>query len=203
MKRQSQQKKRRSPPSGSPKPGSKASGHFLKWIVLVLGILGACIFTMVACQPAPTPSGRLVQVSRVVSGNTLEVLQTDGGTALATQVRLVGIEAPDLRQDPWGTQAKNRLTELTAGKTVLLEMDVQPQDSYGRILAYIWQDGQLLNEQLVQEGMVLAQGRSPNIKYDQQFAYAQDTARLLGLGLWNPESPLRQTPSEFRAQNPS
>jgi len=125
-------------------------------------------------------------------------------------VRLIGIEAPDLRQQPWGTAAKTRIEQLigeTRGQqlilqSVLLEPDVQTKDSFGRWLAYVWHDGVMLNEQLIKEGYVLATPRSPNNKYNERLIRAQEYARIMGYGIWNPEQPLRLTPAEFRRRNP-
>jgi len=114
------------------------------------------------------------------------------------QVRLVGIDAPDFQQQPWGQAAKERLEAMIGGRPVLLEFDVQGKDAFERRLAYVWQDGVLLNEKLVREGYVLWVMRSPNHKYDQRLARAQEWARLMGVGVWNPEQPMRLTPAEFR-----
>jgi micrococcal nuclease len=153
------------------------------------------------------PKGLEVKVTRVVSGQTLEVTgidkQPETFSPLAPrpsmQVRLVGIDAPNLQQQPWGQAAKERLEAMIGGRPVLLEFDVQDKDTFGRRLAYVWQDGVLLNEKLVREGHVLWVKRSPNHKYDQRLARAQEWARLMGLGVWNPEQPMRLTPAEFRA----
>lgn len=165
---------------------------------------------LVGCQPTRVPIGVNVQVQRVVSGQTLDVLNPAQQAALIERVRLIGIESPDLKQDPWGAAAKNRFEQLI-GKAngqqvrlqpVFLERDVQEKDSFGRWLAYVWYDGVLLNEQLVKEGYVLAAPRSPNHKYDDRLARAQEYARIMGYGIWNPNQPMRLTPVEFRRQNP-
>lgn len=135
-----------------------------------------------------------------MSGQTIEVLAQN--TALAERVRLIGIDAPDAQQLPWGSQAQQRLTDLTQGQTVLLELDAETTDGYGRRLAYLWKDNVLVNEQLVAEGLALAVSRSPNTKYDQRLLNAQIQARTLGLGIWNPDQPMRQLPDEFREQQP-
>lgn len=135
-----------------------------------------------------------VKVTRVLSGQTLEVEET----ATAMKVRLVGIDAPDLQQHPWGEAALQQLETKIGGKTVLLEFDTQQKDAFGRNLAYVWHDGVLLNLQLVKEGYVLWMPRSPNYKYDRQLENAQAYARLMGLGIWNPDRPMRITPAEFR-----
>lgn len=131
---------------------------------------------------------------RVVSGQTLEVT----GTSEASQVRLVGIDTPDLQQQPWGVMAKERLQAMIGSKPVLLEFDVQQKDAFGRQLAYVWQDGVLLNQKLVKEGWALFVPRSPNQKYDQRLERAQEWARLMGQGIWNPSQPMRLTPADFR-----
>lgn len=143
------------------------------------------------------PQGLEVKVARVVSGQTLEVASSERSKMMS--VRLIGIDAPDLQQQPWGQAAKQRLEAMIGTKPVLLEFDVQQQDSFGRRLAYVWQDGVLLNELLVAEGYVLF-GRSPNNKYDQRLSRAQEWARLMGRLIWNPEKPMRLTPAEFRRQ---
>ena len=143
-----------------------------------------------------------MKVARVVSGQTLEVTGTGEQSAKATRVRLVGIDAPDLQQQPWGRAAKERLEGMIGGGLVMLEFDVQDKDSFGRRLAYVWKDGILLNEKLVAEGYVLAVPQaSPNHKYDKRLSHAQEWARLMGRLIWNPEKPMRLTPSEFRLQN--
>lgn len=160
------------------------------------------------CQSPTTPQGLKVNVARVVSGQTLEVT-TSSEQADTTRVRLVGIDAPDLQQQPWGRAAKESLEAMIGGKPVLLELDVEEKDSFGRRLAYVWQDKVLLNELLVAQGYVLFVPRrtesesqaSPNRKYDQRLSRAQESARLMGQGIWNPEKPMRLTPSEFRRQN--
>lgn len=150
------------------------------------------------CQSASTPAGMEVKISRVISGQTLEIAGSQ--SASLARVRLIGIDAPDLEQQPWGQAAKERLEAMIGSKPVLLEFDLQDKDSFGRRLAYVWQDRVLLNEKLVTEGYVLMLPRSLNNKYDQRLERAQESARLMGQGIWNPEKPMRLTPAEFRRQ---
>jgi micrococcal nuclease len=160
----------------------------------------------VGCQSKPAKNGITVQVQRVVSGQTIEVLNTNQRPPGIERVRLIGIEAPDLKQQPWGLRAKNRLEKMISVATsqqlvlhsVFLEPDKQEKDSFGRWLAYVWYDGKLLNEQLVKDGYVLSAPRSPNDKYDERIARAQEYARIMGYGIWNPVQPMRLTPAEFR-----
>ncbi|HBE16021.1 MAG TPA: nuclease [Cyanobacteria bacterium UBA11149] len=173
-------------------------------------LICSCLLLIVGCQPSNVSPGNPVQVQRVVSGQTLEVLNQKGGTALIARVRLIGVEAPDIKQQPWGEAAKNRIEETIGEfmgekfvfKPVFLEFDVQRQDSFGRWLAYVWYNGVLLNEKLVKEGYALAAVRSPNHKYSDRVVQAQEYARIMGYGIWNPDKPMRLTPAEFRRRNP-
>ncbi|WP_333419665.1 thermonuclease family protein [Microcoleus sp. herbarium8] len=162
--------------------------------------IALCVL-LASCQKPEMPQGTIAKVERILSGQTIEVISTADKIALLEQIRLIGIDAPDFQQQPWGEAAKQRLEQLIGGKQVLLESDIAEKDQSDRKLAYLWQDGILLNEQLVKEGYVLASGRSRNTKYQQRLLNAQEWARLMGKGLWNPERALRQTPAEFRQQN--
>ncbi len=161
------------------------------------------------CQSAKPPQGLTVKIERVVSGQSLEWVDTNKQPPLIERVRLIGIDAPDMRQQPWGFGAKKRLEQMIGDtksqqlvlKPVLLESGMESLDQFGRRLAYVWKDAVLLNEELVKEGYVLAVPRSPNNKYDHRLMRAQEYARLMGRGIWNPEKPMRLTPTEFQRQN--
>lgn len=140
-------------------------------------------------------------MEQVVSGQAIEVSPTKDSGGTPERVRLIGIDAPDLAQEPWGKEAKLQLEQLIGNKPITLEPGLEPRDRYERTLAYVWQDGKLLNEQLVAKGYALAVPRSPNTKYDQRLKRAQEKARLMGVGIWQPDQPMRLTPAEFRAQN--
>ncbi|MEM7555645.1 MAG: thermonuclease family protein [Cyanobacteria bacterium P01_A01_bin.84] len=141
-----------------------------------------------------------VEVTRVATGNTLEISSLREQINLITQVRLIGTDAASRRQTPFGYRAQKRLQELIGDKPVVLEFDTQRKDNYGRTLAYIWQDDVLLNEQLIKEGHALFVARSPNHKYDLRLERAQHFARIMGKGIWNPKEPMRLTPTEYRRQ---
>ncbi|MEY3868347.1 MAG: hypothetical protein RLZZ338_2238 [Cyanobacteriota bacterium] len=170
---------------------------------LILGLW----MVLSSCQKAEIPQGQRIQVQRVISGQSLEILDRVDKVPMLKKVRLIGINTPDLRQEPWGVQAKTRLEQLIKGKPVLLELDVETQDSYNQVLGYIWQDGILINEQLIKEGYAIAsipnrgaKTQTLNTKYQQRLLYSQEWARQMEKGIWNPRQPLRQTAQEFRDQ---
>ncbi|KJH70210.1 thermonuclease family protein [Aliterella atlantica] len=151
------------------------------------------VIFLASCQPNIAPQGMTVEVQKVISGQTLEVAATN---RQIMKVRLIGIDAPDLRQQPWGKAAKAGLEAMLIGKRAVIELEAQP-DEFGRRLAYIWCDRLLINEEIVNQGYVLA---SPQGKYAQRLILAQEWARLMERGIWNPSQPMRLTPAEFRSQ---
>ena len=178
-----------------------------KWYgAIVWGLL----LLLTSCTQPDLPKGIFTKVERVISGQTLEILDKTGKIPVLQQVRLAGIMAPDLKQDPWGIRAKQHLKQLCEGKKILLEADLTAKDRYGRISGYVWMDGTLINEHLLKEGYVLAETSSIynsgnsnfQTQYYQRFNYAQEYARIMGNGIWNPEQPMSLTPMEFREQQP-
>ncbi len=168
------------------------------WTIARLGASAA--LGVIACQPSPPANLLTAEVQRVVSGQTIEVTIPSEQPAQIQTVRLLGLEAPDPRQAPWGPEAAATLAEtLPPRSRIGLEFDTEPLDAYQRRLAYVWRDETLVNEYLIAQGQALAATREPNTRYSQRFEQAQDYARLLGHGLWHPDRPLRQTPAEFRA----
>ncbi|MEO3704186.1 thermonuclease family protein [Trichormus azollae] len=165
-------------------------------------VMLCCLLLLVSCQAKNQSTNILteVKIEGVVSGQTLEVVGMAEQPNWISQVRLIGVDAPDLRQLPWGSDAKEILEKLIDGpqKPIKLEFDLDPKDKFGRTLAYAWKDQVFLNEQVLKEGYALFVARSPNHKYDNRLENAQQWARLMGKGIWNPEKPMRLTPSEFR-----
>lgn len=169
----------------------------------------SCLLLLISCQAKNQPANipTVVKVVRVVSGQTLEVMGLGEQPNITSQVRLIGLDAPDLRQRPWGEDAKALLEKLindgdgNGEKSLKLEFDLETKNRFGQIWAYGWKDPVFLNEQVLKQGYALFVGRSPNHKYDQRLENAQHWARLMGQGIWNPENPMRLTPGQYRRMN--
>lgn len=168
------------------------------------------LLLLAGCQTAP-PDRPTIQISRVISGQSIEWVDRSQQPPVIQQGRLIGIDAPDLAQEPWGKQAKQGLEELLgiAGKgNISIEFEGTEADKYGRKFVYLWKDGRLLNEQLLKDGYVLASMRTPSsttvstsaTKYRERLIRGSQYARLMGLGIWNSERPMRMSPSEFRKE---
>ncbi len=173
-------------------------------------IASVLLLLVVGCQSVP-PNYPTVEISRVISGQSIEWIDRAQQPPVIQQGRSIGIEAPDMAQDPWGKQAKQRLEELIgipAKNTVGIEFDNTDADKFGRKWVYLWKDGRLLNEQLLRDGVVLpnpiaptaSSSNSGSAKYRERFIRATQYARLMGRGIWNPAHPMRMSPSEFRKE---
>ncbi|MCL2932978.1 MAG: thermonuclease family protein [Trichodesmium sp. MAG_R03] len=143
----------------------------------------------------------MIKVERVVNGQTIEIADRSVAVPILEPIHLIGIQAPDIRQKPWGQKARIQLEKLTLGREVLLEFDVQKKNKFDHLLAYVWLEGKLINKFLVEEGWALVKPDFPNTKYIETLINAQEKARLMGLGIWDPDQPMRQTPAQFRRQN--
>lgn len=87
-------------------------------------------------------------VDRVVDGDGL-------GLADGREVRLLQIDAPELRDDCYGRDARRELAALaSAGTPVTLVGDpaLDDRDDYGRLLRYVLVDGRTVNVELVARG---------------------------------------------------
>lgn len=118
-------------------------------------------------------------VSRVIDGDTVELENEE-------RVRLIGIDTPE-RGEYYFEEATERLRELVEGEEVILENDVENRDRYDRLLRYIYFDDLFINLILVEEGFARAYPYDPNLRYEDEFAEAEERARENGLGIWRDE----------------
>ncbi|MCE5312138.1 MAG: thermonuclease family protein [Nitrospiraceae bacterium] len=162
------------------------------------------VFLKKSAQAAP--SGTLYRVTQVHDGDTVSI-RTSGFAKLPAKterVRLIGIDAPELKQEPWGRKAKKHLKDILGRSDwiVSLELDVEHRDKYGRMLGYLWdKKGRNINMLMVESGYALAYTIPPNVKYADQIAEAQERAREGRKGLWKDDA-FKQTPGQWRRENP-
>jgi micrococcal nuclease len=121
----------------------------------------------------------------VVDGDTIDV-QLDGRTI---RVRYIGINTPETKHpekgvEPFGPEADAANRRLVGGKTVRLELDVQPWDRYGRLLAYVYIGDLMINAELVRQGYAQVATFPPNVKYQDRFRALQQDVREAQRGLW-------------------
>ena len=125
----------------------------------------------------PALSQETGKVQRVYDGDT--VLLSDG-----RKVRYLGINTPEW-QEPFYLKAKRLNESLVMGKDARLEFDEERVDKYGRLLAYLYVGGQMINAKLIEDGLAHAFFIPPNRKYNALLLKLQADAREHKLGIWS------------------
>lgn len=146
------------------------------------------------------------KVTEVNDGDTVTIITKSFlGIIIKTEkVRLIGIDAPELAQEPFGRKAKNHLKKILRESDwlVKVELDVQKRDRYGRVLAYLWtKQGEMVNYRMVRDGYAMVYTVAPNVKYAEKLLEAQRLAREEGRGIWGKDG-LKETPQDWRKKNP-
>jgi micrococcal nuclease len=134
------------------------------------------------------------KVLSVVDGNTLKV-RLDNGREETVRMTLIDTpetKHPKLGVQPFGKEASEFTTSRLTGKDVLLELDVQERDRYGRVLAYVWLGEQLFNQTLIEEGLARVAVFPPNTKYVDTFRKVQRKAETAGNGIWSIEDYVQE-----------
>ncbi|MEC9490246.1 MAG: thermonuclease family protein [Halanaerobiales bacterium] len=125
-----------------------------------------------------------VYIERVIDGDTVE-------TAAGDSIRLLGVDTPEINWDNnsesefYAEEAREFTFDNLEGQSVLLEYDQEREDQYGRILAYIYQDGQNFNQRLLEAGYATLMIVEPNDKFENDFKNAVSRARESRKGIWS------------------
>ncbi len=135
--------------------------------------------------PRITPE-RTARVKYVIDGDTLD---TEDGTRL----RFLGIDAPEINKragdppdQPWGRDAANFVhLLLPPGTEIGLAFEpAAREEAYGRTLAYVLVDGELLNALLLREGYARYRDFGTQLKYGEYLRRMEGQAKVYGKGVW-------------------
>ena len=177
-------------------------------VVLLAGCSGAAPLPTPDAEPTAAPDGTVdgtswnVTVTHVVDGDTVDIRYANGST---DTVRLLGVDTPETPPNTvspdefegipdtdagrdhliaWGKRATDFAERELAGEDVRLVADPEAdrRGGYGRLLAYIYVDGENFNKQLLAEGYARLYD-SPFTRRD-EFAATEATARESNVGLW-------------------
>lgn len=120
-------------------------------------------------------------VKRVIDGDTFE-------TADELRVRLIGVDTPEVhgKSEPYGQEASAFSKEQLTGRKIWMFRDVSDTDRYGRLLRYVFLQGDnmMFNERLVTEGFAQPYTYPPDVLFAEQFVDAGKKARADNKGLW-------------------
>lgn len=143
-----------------------------------------------------------VTVTRVVDGDTLEARFPNGEVE---RLRLLGVDTPEAYEDgvspeefedvpdteagrehllAWGERASAFATDELEGERIRVAVDpvADRRGGYGRLLVYVYADGELFNERLLDEGYARLYDSQFTLR--EEFEAAEATARRDERGLW-------------------
>ena len=156
------------------------------------------LFFLLLALPVPASAGntRPAVIARVLDGDS--VVLVDG-----TAVRYVGINAPEAGE-PFAEAAADLNRTLVGGRTVDLVTAPRPRDGYGRLLAYVYADGRLVNAEMLRTGLAHLMIFQP-LADETALAALERTARNERRGMWGaggPVGPLKITAPRRRGGTP-
>lgn len=152
----------------------------IKYLLLLFCVSCAWFDNTIICDK--------VQVKKVTDGDSLLAAISD----IPVKVRMVGIDAPELaskknpHDQPFGIQAKDRLTELVQGKEVRLVGTAHGY--YNRFLATVFLGGENINLLMVREGLATCY---PQRGKSHPCRVLEDAAHAARRGLWSQDTPIR------------
>ncbi|MBD2303722.1 thermonuclease family protein [Nostoc sp. FACHB-190] len=153
--------------------------------------------TLLLLSGVPTIAQTNLPKMTVVSvgdGDTLRVRNQQGQPVT---IRLACVDAPELKQNPWGQQSKARLQQLLPVNQSVQVRSIE-RDRYKRLVAEIFVNNRSVNLTMVQEGqaVVYRQYLQGCNSTKNQFLQAEADAKGKRLGFWNQSQPTM--PWDFR-----
>ena len=137
-------------------------------------------------QDGTLPPGDDARVTRVVSGDTIEVVIKGIGFTIG----YIGVDAPNpattkTAAECYARQSTNANRALVGGKTVRVTRDTSDFDANGRLLRYVYlPDGRLVNELQLATGNARAASVAPDTQLQDRLAQAEQAARTGRKGMW-------------------
>ncbi len=144
----------------------------------------------------PQDHGKTGGVVTVYDGDTIKIRFEDGHER---KVRLIGIDCPEIgdpnkKKSLQALLAKRFAFHCLFRKTVELTYESEREDKYGRLLAYVWIEGKLFNEFILNQGFAEVFWAFP-YKLKERFIQVQNAAREHGRGFWR-EKPYPLIPAK-------
>ncbi|MFT8321572.1 MAG: thermonuclease family protein [Bacillus sp. (in: firmicutes)] len=133
-----------------------------------------------------------VKLDKAIDGDTISVMYKGE----KENVRFLLVDTPEtshprLGEQPYGKEAKAFTKKVVEdAETLELEFDIgQNRDKYGRLLAYVYADGEMIQKQLLQKGLArVAYIYAPNTRYVDLFTDIQKEAQEKSVGIWQVEN---------------
>ncbi|APT48352.1 thermonuclease family protein [Bacillus safensis] len=123
-------------------------------VICLLALMSMTACSIVISNKEPQGELQVVKLIRVIDGDTIKIIHNGEQKT----VRLLLIDTPETKKpnscvQPYGKEASERMKELVENGLVEIELEPnQERDKYGRLLAYVYVDGESVQETLLEEG---------------------------------------------------
>ena len=143
---------------------------------------------------------KVYRLSKSLDGDSMFV--TDYNCRVSceeTELRLLGMDAPEYDQDPWGKRAREFLRSQVHDDTKLFIEGTSPAtDKYGRRLAFLYYQEankrKFLNYEMLRNGYAQLFIISKNFKHATKLKDAEAYARTHKLHIWQETNGLTMSP---------
>lgn len=157
---------------------------------------------LVLCSCTTTPEYEY-KLKKVIDGDSLVIESLLDSHE--EQVRLLGIDAPEYTQEPWGLRAREFVLEnIQPGDELKIETVEPRRDKYGRLLAFVfYSDGnetKLLNEEILESGFAEIFILNKWNAYSSRLKEAEAQAREAGLNIWS-SNGMKMSPYQYRKKH--
>ena len=159
----------------------------IRHIIIVSAIiLSAALPGLKKLQPLEQEG---VKLTKCIDGDTAHFM-IDGQD---TTVRFLAIDTPETKKpntpvQPYGKEASRYTCDaLSRAKEIRLEYEKEKDDKYGRCLAWVFVDDELLQEKLIRKGYAKVAYLYDEYTYTGRLQKAEKEAKERELGLWDKE----------------
>lgn len=137
----------------------------------------------------------VVILEKCIDGDTATFKDTKGNLY---KTRLLAIDTPETvhptkKTEAYGKEASTYTCDtLTNAKEIKLETDPSSdkEDVYGRLLAWVFVDGTLLQNSLIEKGLAKVDYLYGDYKYTKMLQDTQEIAKQNKIGIWSEEEKL-------------
>lgn len=157
------------------------------------------------------PEGEVfdAKVVKVTDGDTLKVQFNEKEES----IRLLLIDTPEtVKQGTevqlYGPEASEFAKKFfPIGSTVQIDIDQSERDKYGRLLAYVWKDGIMYQDAILNEGLaIVTYIYKPNTSYVDHLRNVEEQAKVANKGVWSVKGYVSngkyvETPSSSKVVN--
>lgn len=173
------------------------------FFIIILVMIGISVPEFLAGQNHEDTKLDAVTFVRTVDGDTIIVEDANGEKK---RVRMIGIDTPESvaaeeeRNNEYGVMASDYTKSLLSDTDKLyLEYDIDDDDQYDRILAYVWledvddtfnQDNienSMVNAIILKNGYGVAKRYEPTVAHDDSLQAIMEKAKANNVGLWQYE----------------